>query len=438
VKCLFVLFLVLFALAQNKLCAQNSTCVDCSNNNVKIGYNNSINNAYQFQSILGNGNTTLRNNAVAIGSESFARHSHSYVIGSNSESNGIKSFVAGNNSIAGSTYSFVVGDYSQALYGNDFAIGNFVKTGATGGFVLGLGISLTEPLVNPSKNSLAIGMKSTKPTLFISESTASSANNLTGRIGIGNVTDPQAKLHIRADEGEDANLLLEPTDPRRNKAMLQMMDANTGLTAGINTGLQLYTDLGLMKFSADLFNFEGSVKVAGLTVNNAYSLPTAAGTSDQFLRADGTWAVPSGGGGGSSYWLPSGSTIYYNGGNVGIGTNDTKGYKLGVNGKIVATEVVVKYYNQWPDYVFEPTYPLMPLSELQQFVQTHQHLPDMPPAQQVAETGMPVGEMNALLLKKVEELTLYVLQQEEAMKQQQKNMEQQQKEIELLKQKLQD
>jgi len=81
--------------------------------------------------------------------------------------------------------------------------------------------------------------------------------------------------------------------------------------------------------------------------------------------------------------------------------------------------------------VFEPTYPLMPLSELQEFVQTHQHLPDMPPAQQVAETGVPVGEMNALLLKKVEELTLYVLQQQQA-------MEQQQKEIELLKQKLQD
>jgi hypothetical protein len=279
-----------------------------------------------------------------------------------------------------------------------------------------------------------IGIGSTKPTFFVGQSYGIEK---TGRIGIGNVTNPQAKLHIRADEGEDASLLLEPSDPRQKKAMLQMMDANTGLTAGINTGLQLFTDLSQMQFTAGQFTFEGPVKVEALTVNNAYSLPTSAGTGDQFLRADGTWASPSGGGG-ESYWQPSGSTIYYNGGNVGIGTNDTKGYKLGVNGKIIATEVVVKYFTQWPDYVFEPGYPLMPLPELQQFVQTHQHLPDMPPAQQVAETGVPVGEMNALLLKKVEELTLYVLQQEEAMKQQQKKMEQQQKEIELLKQKLQD
>ncbi|MDY0086879.1 MAG: hypothetical protein RBR84_13240, partial [Bacteroidales bacterium] len=220
VKCLFVLFLILFALAQNKLCAQNSTCVDCSNNNVKIGYNNSINNAYQFQSILGNGNTTLRNNAVAIGSESFARHSHSYVFGSFSEANGMHSYCIGSNSIANTTSSFAIGNFSHSIFGNAFSIGNFVKSSATGGYVFGLGISSSEPLSNPVENSLAIGMKSTKPTLFISESTASSANNLTGRIGIGNVTDPQAKLHIRADEGEDASLLLESTSANKSAVIM--------------------------------------------------------------------------------------------------------------------------------------------------------------------------------------------------------------------------
>jgi hypothetical protein len=219
-KCLFVLFLVLFALVQNKLSAQNSECVDCSNNNVKIGYNNSINNAYQFQSILGNGNTTLRNNAVAIGSESFARHSHSYVFGSFSEANGMHSYCIGSNSIAQTTYSYAIGYSAKSMFGNAFSIGNFVKSNATGGYVFGLGISSSEPLSNSVENSLAIGMKSTKPTLFISESTASSANNLTGKIGIGSVTSPQAKLHIRADELEDASLLLEASAGGQAKVIL--------------------------------------------------------------------------------------------------------------------------------------------------------------------------------------------------------------------------
>ncbi len=235
VNCLFVLFLVLFALAQNKLIAQKSECVDCSNNNVKIGYNNSINNAYQFQSILGNGNTTLRNNAVAIGSESFARHSHSYVFGSFSESNGIHSYCIGSNSIANTTSSFAIGNFSHSIFGNAFSIGNFVKSSATGGYVFGLGISSSEPLSNPVENSLAIGMKSTKPTLFISESTASSANNLTGRIGIGNVTSPQAKLHIRADADEDASLFLEPTSA--NKSAVIMLGENHQIAARADNDL---------------------------------------------------------------------------------------------------------------------------------------------------------------------------------------------------------
>ncbi len=212
-----------------------SQCVDCSNNNVKIGYNNSINNAYQFQSILGNGNTTLRNNAVAIGSESFSRHSHSYVFGSFSESNGIHSYCIGSNSIANTTSSFAIGNFSYSIFGNAFSIGNFVKSNATGGYVFGLGISSSEPLTNPVENSLAIGMKSTKPTLFISESTASSANNLTGKIGIGNVTSPQAKLHIRADEDEDASLFLEPTST--NKSAVIMLGENHQIAARADNDL---------------------------------------------------------------------------------------------------------------------------------------------------------------------------------------------------------
>ena len=349
-------------------------------------------------------------------------------IGNGNSASGNYSFAGGFNSSAEGTASFAFGNRVIAAGATSLALGRFLRTNTSPAIVIGTGYDIDNPLINNIPNSLMVGFNSNLPTFTVSDSWGISR---TGRIGIGNVTNPQAKLHIRADEGEDASLLLEPSDPRRQQAILQMMDANTGITAGQSTGMQLYTDLGQMQFTAGQFTFEGPVKVAGLEVNGAYSLPISQGNPGEFLSHNGTWAVPSGSGGGSSYWQPSGSTIYYNGGNVGIGTTDTKGYKLGVNGKIIATEVVVKYFTQWPDYVFEPSYPLMPLPELQEFVQTHQHLPDMPPARQVAETGVPVGEMNALLLKKVEELTLYVLQQ-------QQSMEQQQKEIELLKQKLQD
>lgn len=97
-------------------------------------------------------------------------------------------------------------------------------------------------------------------------------------------------------------------------------------------------------------------------------------------------------------------------GNVGIGTTDPKGYKLAVNGAGVFTRVVVKTYSNWPDYVFAADYSLPSLQSLEQFITVNKHLPEIPSAQAVEEEGQDVGEMNRLLLKKVEELTLYIIQ----------------------------
>lgn len=86
------------------------------------------------------------------------------------------------------------------------------------------------------------------------------------------------------------------------------------------------------------------------------------------------------------------------------------GYMLSVAGKIIAEEVEVKLRTNWPDYVFQPEYNLRTLSEVEQHIQAYGHLPEMPSAQQVEEKGISVGEMNALLLKKIEELTLYMIE----------------------------
>lgn len=95
-------------------------------------------------------------------------------------------------------------------------------------------------------------------------------------------------------------------------------------------------------------------------------------------------------------------------GGVGIGTTSISSYKLSVNGTIRAKEVKVE--TGWSDFVFEENYPLKPLTEVEAFIKENGHLPDIPSAKEVEENGVNVGEMEAKLLQKIEELTLYVIE----------------------------
>lgn len=113
-------------------------------------------------------------------------------------------------------------------------------------------------------------------------------------------------------------------------------------------------------------------------------------------------------------------TINANNGTVGIGTTDTKGYKLGVSGKIAAEEIKVALYNNWPDYVFEDAYNLPTLEEVENHIDQKGHLINIPSAAEVEENGIQLGEMNAKLLEKIEELTLYTIAQEKEIKELQK------------------
>lgn len=124
----------------------------------------------------------------------------------------------------------------------------------------------------------------------------------------------------------------------------------------------------------------------------------------------------------SGSWMPSSSDkllrshLYLSDKAVGIGTNlisNPNNYKLAVDGTIGAKEVVVETTSTtWPDYVFDGNYQLMPLPELNTYLKKYKHLPEIPTADEIEETGQSLGEMNTLLLKKIEELTLYVIQLE--------------------------
>ncbi len=99
-------------------------------------------------------------------------------------------------------------------------------------------------------------------------------------------------------------------------------------------------------------------------------------------------------------------------GNVGIGTPSPT-HKLSVNGNIRAHEIKVETAN-WPDYVFAKDYKLTSLQETEFYIKKNGHLPGFPSAMEVEKNGVDLGEMNAKLLQKIEELTLHLIQQAKA------------------------
>jgi hypothetical protein len=97
-------------------------------------------------------------------------------------------------------------------------------------------------------------------------------------------------------------------------------------------------------------------------------------------------------------------------GNVGIGTSNPAN-KLDVKGVIRAMEVKVE--TGWADFVFNDDYHLKPLSEVNTFIKENKHLPEIPSASEIEKNdGVNLGEMQVKLLQKIEELTLYIIQQE--------------------------
>jgi len=111
------------------------------------------------------------------------------------------------------------------------------------------------------------------------------------------------------------------------------------------------------------------------------------------------------------------SVITFHQGRVGIGnTDDLNSYsgdhKLFVEKGITTEEVTVKLQRDWADFIFNDNHKIKSISEVEQYIKTNKHLPDIPSAQEVEKNGIELGKMNSLLLQKVEELTLYIIEQQ--------------------------
>ncbi|WP_442845055.1 interleukin-like EMT inducer domain-containing protein [Leeuwenhoekiella sp. H156] len=140
----------------------------------------------------------------------------------------------------------------------------------------------------------------------------------------------------------------------------------------------------------------------------------ATSASNVLLKANGNYDQP--------------GLIVDDSGKVGVGTINPDEL-VTVKGKIHAEEVRVDLSVPAPDYVFKDSYQLLSLEELEKYIRDNKHLPEVPSAVQFENEGISVGTMNMLLLKKVEELTLYIIKQEHESERQENLIEQQQQHL---------
>lgn len=152
------------------------------------------------------------------------------------------------------------------------------------------------------------------------------------------------------------------------------------------------------------------VKVRSINMNSSWTPLNTEGVDlnvDKFLPMTVDWSLYVG-----SNSEESGAKLAIkaiSNGNVGIGT-DKPDSKLVVNGNIHAKEIKVSN-DIWPDYVFKSDYKLSDLDEVEQHILKNGHLSGIPSASEVHSNGIDLGEMNGKLLKKIEELTLYLIEQ---------------------------
>jgi len=269
--------------------------------------------------------------------------------------NGNYSATIGVNNYTNGTCSVAFGNSNRAAGGNSVAIGNFVRTNATNAVVIGSGLADTDvkALINNKNNSLMVGFNSKRSTLYVS---TSAGGETTGKIGIGNVVNPSAKLHLKSDANEDAGLILETTTVSTKSAYIQLYDANNKISVS-KEGMNVRAGGSGLSFDAGKITMNGKV---GINANNTFT-----------------------------------------------GDYD---YALAVSGGILTSEVFIKEVSEWHDYVFKKDYDLMPLNDLNHYIGVNQHLPDVPSESEVLQQGFNLADMDGLLLKKIEELTLYVIE----------------------------
>ena len=394
-------------------------CVQCAGSYTLPGVN---------ASVLGTGCDATGHSAFSSGYESDASGNYSTALGHHANASGIYSVAIGKN---------VTAQDSAFVFGLD------ISATAINSLTIGSGFSSTSKLTNNIPNSIMFGMGSSTPSMTIRQN---SVQNVPAYVGIG-TTDPKKELHVHGNVmiSSSNNALLfansaSSTDgdfgiklsrngleffrPNNGSPMNNLLYISTNGNIGIgssNTTYKLNIAGSAISTSFQtetltvtddvIFNNLAGNTTQVVTVDNNGELSTTSfstlqdnlgnHTASQNLNLNGYRIINTGNNGG----------IFINANNnVGIGTLNPI-HELSVNGTIQAKELIVTTLAaDWPDFVFDPEYKLTSLHELGKYIESEKHLPGVPSANEIGEEGIKISEMNAVLLQKVEELTLYVIE----------------------------
>lgn len=392
------------------------------------------------------GESQLGTNASRLGTGTIASGNSSFASGYNSTASGNFTTAIGHNATASGLYAVAIGKNVHSP-NTSFSFGRDITATGSNSMVIGIGnYSSQTMLTNNISNSIMIGVKSTLPSVIIRQQ---STQDVPALVGIG-TNNPKHLLHINGNTmisgsnkallfatsesstygnfgirytGSGLNFYMPNEGSPTNYLLFIKNNGNIGIGKS-NPSCKIDVD-GMAKATAILsttlsitgdINFRGlagnSTKV--ITIDNNGDLLTedfstfhdnmGNHVASQNLNLNGNKLVNGSSGIGGIY-------IHTNG-NVRIGTgtmNPTKA--LEVNGTIRSKEVIVEITN-WSDFVFDNNYNLMSLKETERFIKQNRHLPNVPSAAEVEKEGIELGEMNAILLQKIEELTLYVIELE--------------------------
>ncbi|THU39177.1 hypothetical protein FAM09_11720 [Niastella caeni] len=332
---------------------------------------------FSFVHIFAQTNTFPTSGNVGIGTTSPAATLH--ILPASAGDGGIK-------------YTNQINGYSSMIWASNgvgfgLVSGGGLHAHANAGYGFTIGTSSNNTSLGGMLNVKGSGATASSYTVRVQNSNAADLFTIRddGSIGIGTVS-PAATLHILPASAGDGGIKYTNQINGYSSMIWASNGVGFGLVAG--GGLHAHANAGYgftIASSASNTSLGAMLNVKGSgATSSTYSVKIQNSSAENMftIRDDG---------------------------NVGIGTTNPQA-KLAVNGEIYSKKVKVTQAG-WADYVFDAGYQLRSLSDVEKYIQQHHHLPDVPSAKEVETDGLNLGDNQATLLKKIEELTLYVIEQ---------------------------
>ncbi|NNF33463.1 MAG: hypothetical protein HKN68_05110 [Saprospiraceae bacterium] len=374
-----------------------------------FGSENSVN---SIQSIaMGHGNIMNQAYTFGLGSNNTSGQPNVTLVGMNNSSIGSSSLVAGRNNTCSGIASMVFGDSINMLGYQSVAIGSKLSTNAS--FVSAFGYK-SRSIQN---YSIASGDSTEASGLYSSAFGKGSVASGWSTIAAGDSSLASGRTSMAIGDHMVAKSAYEIAFGTHNS------DYSPSSTFNWNNNDRLFTvgrgPIGLAPYDAFIIKKDGKVVIDGNTFNSqlkvtGYENDGTIGTleiisegSTDTLRIDGNEID-----GINAFVLNANSKQF-----IGIGTDSiAAGYQLGIGGDIAVEEVRSQLQNKWPDYVFQEGYKIPTSTHLAEYICEHGHLPGIPSAEEIKKDGLDLGEMQRLMLEKIEELTLAIIEMEKKVK----------------------